>query len=184
MITPATMGLQRSGRRIDDLDLDTGGCERTGRFSLYADLRPAVASDAGEGCEEMKRSALPTTLGMHHITTDSASVATIDPRAAAGLTGAGLYLVGGWLLLSHLIAGGIGPIDQSAPEAAPAFTSIYDQYVPLVDNRGTTEMRVLIVPGVDQPASYCLVPAYLVANDAIALINGDFAGALRALDCT
>src|SRR6266498_5445301 len=38
-------------------------------------------------------------------------------RLASGAIGYGAYLVGGWLRLSRLVAGGIGPIDQFAPKA-------------------------------------------------------------------
>jgi hypothetical protein len=43
----------------------------------------------------------------------SSVVRTVEPRAAAALTGAGLYVVGGWLLLSRLFSVGLGPIDHA-----------------------------------------------------------------------
>jgi hypothetical protein len=105
------------------------------------------------------------------------------PRAAAGLIGAGLYVVVGWLLLSHVLAGGIRPIDQSADEAPPAVTCICAQAAPRID-RGATELTLLIISGVDGSTSHCFVPAHLVSNDAIVAASADLVGISRALDCT
>jgi len=119
---------------------------------------------------------------MHRITTRSPVVRTAHARAAAGLIDAGLYVVGGGLLVSHLLAGGVGPTDQSAPGASPALTSFHVPAAPTVD-RGGTEMRLLLVYVEDGPTYHCYVPAYLVSNDAIVITSTDFFGMSGVLDC-
>jgi hypothetical protein len=102
---------------------------------------------------------------------------TAEPRAAAVLTGAGLYVVGGWLLLSRLFSVGIGPIDQSAPAAALAVAA------PRAD-RGAPTSKVLTVSVVDGPTYNCFVPALLASADAIVVTRDEYQEIWRALDCT
>jgi hypothetical protein len=103
-------------------------------------------------------------------------------RAAAGLIGGGFYIVVGWFLVSRLVVGGIGPIDQSAELASSAFTSTHAQAAPPVD-RSANELTVLIVSVVDGPAYECRVPAHFTSVDEIMITSQDFASFTR-LDCS
>jgi hypothetical protein len=95
-----------------------------------------------------------------------------DSRAAAGLIGAGSYVVGGWLLLSRLLAGVIAPIDTCiCAEAAPR------------PDGGARALKVLIVLFVDGPTYNCLVPAHLVSADEIVVTSGEFDAIWRMHGC-
>jgi hypothetical protein len=87
-------------------------------------------------------------------------------RAVAGLIGTGLYVVAGWVLLSRLLAGGIGPIYEPAPDGPAASTFVDDPDVAPVD-RGATRLKVLIVSIVDGPTGKCVAAADLVTADEI-----------------
>jgi YVTN family beta-propeller protein len=106
---------------------------------------------------------------------------TASAREAAGLAGAGLYVVGGWLVVSHLIVGDIGPIEQSTVEASP-FTCNCAQTAPRAVRRAG-ELTLLIVSVLNGPTYHCWVPASVVPDDAIVETSTDFVGAPRALNC-
>jgi len=107
---------------------------------------------------------------------------TTEPRAAAALIGAGLYVVGGWLLLSRLFSVGIGPIDQSASEGSPAFTSVYDPDVPLFDRRAT-ELNLVIVSLVDGPTYNCLASDLVAADEIMVRSSSDLVAIAGLHDC-
>jgi len=96
--------------------------------------------------------------------------------------GACLYVVGGGLHLSHLLAHATGPIDQSGFDASPAFTSVYDPD-PLLFDRGASKLKVLIVSIVNGPTYNCLAAADLFSGDAIMVTSSDFVGMSGVLNC-
>ncbi len=105
------------------------------------------------------------------------------PRAGAALTGGGLYVVGGWLLLSHLFSVGMSPIDHSAPAAALAPSCA----CPVAAQRpdpGAAASKELTVSVVDGPTNNCLVPVHLVSADAIVITRDEYQEIWRALGCT
>jgi hypothetical protein len=108
---------------------------------------------------------------------------TDDARAAAALTGAGLYVVGGWLLVSHLFSVGIGAIDHSAPAAAAA-PSCACLVATQRGHPGAAALKVVSVSVGDGPTNNCLVPAHLVSADAIVITRDEYQEFWRALGCT
>jgi hypothetical protein len=110
------------------------------------------------------------------------AVRTADPRVAAALTGAGLYVVGGWLLLSRLLSGGNVPIDQSAPEVSPPLTCICAQAAARSDSDAV--LKVVTVSVVDGPTYTCSVGAHLVSTDTILITRDESHEFWRGLDCT
>ena len=138
----------------------------------------------------MKRNARPMTGGVHHITMGSSSGRAALARAAGRLIGAALYVVGGWLFLSRLFAGGNGPIDQRAPDTPSAhsmrpdtFGSIHGQAVPPAVG-GATGLRVLIVSVLDGATYNCLVPVHLVSAHAVLITSHEFDDFWRKYDCS
>jgi hypothetical protein len=110
-------------------------------------------------------------------------VRTVKPRVAAAVTGAGLYVVGGWLLVSRLLSVGIAPTDQSAPAAAPTPSCTCAAAAPRHD-RGAAASKVLTVYVADGATYNCVVPVHLVSADAIMITRDDYQDIWRALDCT
>jgi hypothetical protein len=86
------------------------------------------------------------------------------------------------LLVSRLVAGGFGPIDQAAPDASPALTSTSIVAPPTYD-QGGTEKKVLTIHGEGGPTYNCLVAVNLVSADAITAKRSDFGLIARELDC-
>jgi hypothetical protein len=99
------------------------------------------------------------------------AVRTADPRAAAALTGAFVYVVGGWLLLSRLVGGDPEAIEPPAPATPSAFTC-----------DGAPELKPVIVSIEAGLTYHCFVPAHLVSTDAIVITRDDYDGMRRGLD--
>jgi hypothetical protein len=119
---------------------------------------------------------------MHHITTGSSLVRSAHARVAAGLIGAGLYVVGGGLLLAYLLAQGAGPTDQSAAAETSVIPFVQASAAQRTD-RGSTSVVPLIVSVVGGPTFHCLAAAHLFSADAIMVTTRELAGMSGVLDC-
>ena len=120
---------------------------------------------------------------MAQIVTRSPARRSPHTRAVAGLIGTGLYVVAAWVLSLRLLAGGIGPITESAPDGPPASTFVDDPDVVPVD-RGATRLKVLMVSIVDGPTYLCVAAADLVTADEMTVRSSrDLVGVSGLRDC-
>jgi hypothetical protein len=104
-------------------------------------------------------------------------------QLVASAFGCGAYLVASWLLLSRLVVGGVGPVDQSGLEASPVFIAI-DAPATTPADLGATTKKVLIIHVEDGLTHSCFVGVGLVSADAIMVTVNEFVAIARELDCT
>jgi hypothetical protein len=172
------------GQRVHDMCVS---CWPTGSM-----LHAPVRTSRGGGNDTWDGVTLPNT-GVYRLCVQpgAARLATgsrVRANAAAGVVrrlvwiGAGLYVVGGWLLLSRLVVGGLGPIEQTVPAASPAFNSRAVAAAPRV-NRGGIGLKPLIVSIMDGLTYRCFVPADGVSADEIVVTSTDFVSISRGLEC-
>jgi len=131
-----------------------------------------------------KEAAHGTLRGMRHITTRSPVVRTAHARAAAGLLGVGLYVVGCWC--SYRTCSLAGLVRSTCPRLglhrrSPSSTFHVPAATPA--DRGANALRVLIVSVVDGPTYSRLAAPYLVAADEITVTRTEFAGISGLRDC-
>jgi hypothetical protein len=149
----------------------TGGIPMPGRASMLQHRTNSLAAD-GSAPKPYRGSDARMRCG----------VRTADLRVAAAVTGGGLYVVGGWLLLSRLFSGGIGPLDQPAPDASPPPSCICAQAAARSDPDATL-LKVLTISVVDGPTYKCSVGAHLVSADSVLITHDEYHELWRGLDC-